>query len=498
MRLASVMILVIILGVLVSLILVFGQTAQIQFAQTKNSTIIVPDDFHTIQEAINNADSGDTVFVRAGIYEGNILVNKSISLVGESQETTIVNGNHQGSVITLSTDNVSVTGFMLEDSGPTWANSGVELNNVSNCSISSNVIVNDQFGVCAVSSTYNVITENNFSNNGYGIGLYTSSNGNSILENNVTESQHAGILLAACNETDISGNNLTSNEFSVELISSSNNTILGNNVSNSSHGVALYGSSNENEIAENNIEDNGWGLEIDTSANNTICHNNFIDNHPQVFFFEQTDSNIWDTGYPGGGNYWSDQNNTDFQSGTFQNETGSDGIADSPLTFNSCNEDHYPLMGEFTDFPVYLPYPTGTISHVDVISNFTVSNLEYLTWPNSSIQNIQHGQQLILLSITQSEEENQTSGFCLLIIPRTVLNTSGYHVLVDWNQVNAVQLKTTNDTTDYVYFTFNNSNHEIAVTIPEPAFTDTLALFTVTTLVLFIKIRADRRKRILA
>ena len=55
-------------------------------------TIIVPDDFPNIQEAIANANSGDTVFVRNGIYAEGIIIDKAISLAGEDTRNTIING----------------------------------------------------------------------------------------------------------------------------------------------------------------------------------------------------------------------------------------------------------------------------------------------------------------------------------------------------------------------------------------------------------------------
>ncbi len=55
-------------------------------------------------------------------------------------------------------------------------------------------------------------------------------------------------------------------------------------------------------------------------------------------------SNIWDDGYPSGGNYWSDYNGTDLFSGPHQNETGSDGIGDTPYLIRFDSQDNYPLM----------------------------------------------------------------------------------------------------------------------------------------------------------
>jgi pectin methylesterase-like acyl-CoA thioesterase len=55
-----------------------------------------PGNYTKIQDAIDNASDGDTVFVYSGKYEErDIIVNKSISLIGENKETTIVDGNQK-------------------------------------------------------------------------------------------------------------------------------------------------------------------------------------------------------------------------------------------------------------------------------------------------------------------------------------------------------------------------------------------------------------------
>jgi len=64
--------------------------------------------------------------------------------------------------------------------------------------------------------------------------------------------------------------------------------------------------------------------------------------------------NVWDNGYPSGGNYWSDYNGTDMYGGSYQNETGSDGIGDTPYVINEKNRDNYPLMN---------PWPSGPGLH---------------------------------------------------------------------------------------------------------------------------------------
>ncbi|MEE9506560.1 MAG: hypothetical protein V3V98_05375, partial [Thermoplasmata archaeon] len=48
-----------------------------------------PGNYTTIQGAIDNADIGDTVYVFGGTYYENVVINKTLSLVGENRDTTM-------------------------------------------------------------------------------------------------------------------------------------------------------------------------------------------------------------------------------------------------------------------------------------------------------------------------------------------------------------------------------------------------------------------------
>jgi len=131
--------------------------------------------------------------------------------------------------------------------------------------------------------------------------------------------------------------------YGIYLDSSSNNSISGNNITaNNYSGILLYYSSS-NSISGNNMTGNNDGIEFYFSSSyNSFFHNNFINNAQQVFSLDSM--NVWDDGYPSGGNYWSDYTGTDGFRGPFQNETGSDGIGDTPYGIDQSNIDHYPLM----------------------------------------------------------------------------------------------------------------------------------------------------------
>ena len=75
------------------------------------------------------------------------------------------------------------------------------------------------------------------------------------------------------------------------------------------------------------------------------------------------------------------------------------------------------------------------------------------------------------------------------MIPRTVLNSSSYIVLVDSYPVNATELPVSNSTHVYLYFTYAHSTREVIVTIPEFAPFLTLALFMIATLLTVIVYR---------
>jgi len=72
--------------------------------KTLTYDIIVPDDYPTIQEAINNAQNGNHIFVRRGNYEENIDINKIITLEGESMDFTNISGVNDDHVIDIKTD----------------------------------------------------------------------------------------------------------------------------------------------------------------------------------------------------------------------------------------------------------------------------------------------------------------------------------------------------------------------------------------------------------
>lgn len=147
-------------------------------------TIKVPQDYSTIQEAINHANPGDTIFVYSGTYPENVVINKSVSLVGENRDSTIINGGGTGSVIDVVSSYVSIQGFTIMNSGSGPLDSGISIGLFRSNNISNNKIVNNNYGISLYFSTNNMVSGNDInSNSNYGIYLYNSNN-NLIYHNN--------------------------------------------------------------------------------------------------------------------------------------------------------------------------------------------------------------------------------------------------------------------------------------------------------------------------
>ena len=102
-------------------------------------------------------------------------------------------------------------------------------------------------------------------------------------------------------------------------------------------------------ITNNTITSNLFGIYNDQATNSSVYHNNFIGNTNQAVDESGTNpNNTWDNGYPSGGNYWSNHTGVDINSGVDQDESGSDGIADTPydIAGGSGSKDYYPFMNE--------------------------------------------------------------------------------------------------------------------------------------------------------
>ena len=230
----------------------------------------------------------------------------------------------------------------------------------------------------------------------------------------------------------------------VDLNGRSNVTIKNIIITKFYYGIYLYYSSNSSIVRNTITANNYCGIYLGYSSNNSIYDNNFVDNARNAYSYNSM--NVWDNGYPSGGNYWSDYNGTDLYSDPYQNDTGSDGIGDTSYIIDEDNADRYPLMGPFNCFNTSIGY------FVHVISNSTIEKFEFFE-SNNSIR-------MVVSNITA----NQTIGFCRLTIPH-ILVAPPYNIAVNNTSVEYNTIFE-NETLSIIYFAYERSKLEIVI-IPE-------------------------------
>ncbi|MEM3458472.1 MAG: NosD domain-containing protein [Candidatus Bathyarchaeia archaeon] len=270
--------------------------------------------YRNITSALKNALDGYTIYVRNGTYVENLLINKSVSLIGEHTDLTIIDGSGNENVVVITAENVTIRNFTVRNSGEDAMNCGILLNYSNRVVVSYNKIIQNTNGISLRFSSNNIVLNNTiFSNVLNGLSLHYSSS-NTISYNTITYNINAGIY----------------------LLSSSNNMISGNTVLS-----------------------NYYGIHLTLSGENTIYHNNF--NNTQQVYSDTTNS--WS--YNSEGNYWSEYSGRDLNY---------DGIGDDPYLVDSTVQDNYPLTGMFSIF--YVDFQ-GKAYAVPFICNSTISNFKF-------------------------------------------------------------------------------------------------------------------------
>jgi len=506
------------------------------------SIIRVPQDYPTIQQAINAAVDGDTILVAAGTYYENFVLNKTVSLVGEQRETTVIDGNGTGivdgsgagAVVWVTATGVSVSNFTIRNSKSEIGYGGIVLKGASNSRILNNIIAENTYGIWVYKSTSNVtISGNNITRNGNGIYLYfLQISHNTIAGNNFSQNVD-GIYSDLSWENTIIGNSFSDHIWAITLDRSGGNTLKNNNMtgeywqfgvvadpnwggqfshfiqdidtSNLINGepvyylinqkdltvdpanfpnigyLALINSTNvtvrnlnltkytqqgllfaftDNSLVENTeVQGVSWigGIHLVQSNYNTFARNNVSENRVDIHLDESSYntffhnvlggamdvssgsfSNTWDNGYPSGGNYWSDYAGEDIYSGPYQNETGSDGIGDTPYS-----GDHYPLMNS---------WPVRDVAVVSVVPSEVV---------------VEEGD-MLSVNVSIINQGDFTESFNLIVYANTTI--IGTQSIIDLSIRNLTELTFTWNTTGFPHGNYTISAY--ATTVPNETDTE--------------------------
>ncbi|MEM2146286.1 MAG: NosD domain-containing protein [Candidatus Jordarchaeaceae archaeon] len=453
--------------------------------------------FDTIQEAVDVADAGDIIFVKAGIYNEYVQIAKSsISLIG--QNGTVIDGGGKRNGIRIGAlppnyaENVYIVDFTIRncvkgvvlvrcrhahfknismiDNLYNFADYSLQENDIdaSNTvdgkpiyywvNVHGKQVPEDAGFVALVNCTGIVIKNLNLTRNGQGIILKNTRE--SIIEGVNVSSNWDGIYLEKESKNNKIINCIVKRNLfmGIYISASSANTISSNLISENEYGIFLDESSSLNIILNNTLETNDYGLYFRGEANKILTKNiveaNTVKNNSvgiSLHFSQENliflnnfvnnsqqvlsgDSvNIWD--YYNEGNYWSDYLGEDLND---------DGIGDSAYIIGENDQDNNPLMGFSSFFSVTW---NGDSYPIMVVCTSQISEFCFI-----------QPEKTILLAVTNL---NQMKGFCRLTIP-TVLLGEPYKAYVNDVQISSFS-QSSNGTHITLYIKFNQNVQQVKV-----------------------------------
>jgi len=339
--------------------------------KVESKIIEVPNDYSTIQLAINRATLGDTIKVASGIYPERIEITKPLRLIGEGPDSTEIVGS--GTAVLVKADNVEISGFTVRN-----GTYGIFLSYCSGAMLRNNVMSGNKwnFGIWGDISSHFVhdIDASNIVD-GKPICFWVNESGKHVPRNagyvalvnsaNITvedlslTSNEQGVLLVNTNSSFVRNVTMLGNDKGISLRWSSNNLVLLNNLISINWQAFHLLSSHNNTLTENTIRNGNYGILAENSNENSIYHNNFLNNKEQQYQLNSV--NKWDNGREG--NYWSDYKGED---------TDGDGIGDTLLPH--LEVDYHPLVRVFDEIPPIADAGGNQTVLRDILVSLSASN----------------------------------------------------------------------------------------------------------------------------
>ncbi len=240
---------------------------------------------NALQDAINSADDYDIIELPKGVYEGNITINKPISIV--SNENAIIKGDKKESVVTIKSSYVTLKGLTIQNSGKVKAqkDSAIKAQNVEQLDIKNNTILDSFNGITFLNVSNSIIQNNHIKGSGgllvdRGDGMFIYEGQNNIIKENSLNGIR-DLLIDYSYNNKVINNKIVDARYAMHGMNASGNYYEGNHITDAIAG--LYFMYNINYEAKNNTimnskGDKGIGLGLIECSDFVIEGNHFIYN----------------------------------------------------------------------------------------------------------------------------------------------------------------------------------------------------------------------------
>ncbi len=247
----------------------------------------------SIQKTINTAKNGDTIVVENGIYkEGNIVINKSITLIGKNYP--VLDGQKKHEVVSIKASNVTIEGFKVQHSGFATLDDpgGIKVYNSNHVTIQNNILDDNFFGIYIQYGKYCIIRNNKIK--AYGIeeqqignGIHCWKSDSLLIIGNQISGHRDGIYFEFVTGSTIWRNTSTSNiRYGLHFMFSNDDAYICNIFKNNGAGVAVMFTKRVkmyNNFFDENWGDAAYGLLLKEISDSYISGNHFTNNTSGIY-----------------------------------------------------------------------------------------------------------------------------------------------------------------------------------------------------------------------
>jgi len=231
--------------------------------------------YRTINDALNNASDGDTVYVKNGVYTESIIIDKRINLVGEDKYDTIIDGNYTYHVIiSIIADNVTLSNITISNPGGGQGSSGLKTSG-NYTSIKDSIVYRCRTGITLDESRFSNIERVLFYCNS--IGLHSKKTKDAVIKETVFIKNAIGVYFNHTDNNNMNYSSFNTNGLAVYASQTSNLNITHSNISDNSdnHGGLILRGTKDTRILNCFFNHNGMGVDVGGCFNTTIHESYF-------------------------------------------------------------------------------------------------------------------------------------------------------------------------------------------------------------------------------
>jgi len=262
--------------------------------QQKVFTVCPTCEWKNIREAIRAAPAASVILIKSGEYkEGELLIEKPLSLMGEGEVT--LDGEGKNQIITIkNTSGVVIMGLTIQNTGMSYTQelAGIRVIESKNVLIRKNKFLNTTYGVYLENSESAQVAENEFRgqardevSGGNGIHIWYGSG--HLLERNQITGHRDGIYLEFSTENKIRSNDVRRNlRYGLHFMSSHRTEYQRNHFSENGAGVAVMYSRDIKMFENRFIQNTGpsaYGLLLKEVHSSEIYENDFVGNTVAIY-----------------------------------------------------------------------------------------------------------------------------------------------------------------------------------------------------------------------